>query len=91
MAGRTRAVILWTAAALVAVAGAITVAIGMLTPVGVASFGWFACQPLAHATFAAGGSAVVLSRVTIAGWIIFAIGMLGLAFLAGRATRRASD
>ncbi|MCP2638473.1 hypothetical protein K0817_018115 [Microbacterium sp. HD4P20] len=57
---------------------------------GVASFGWFAYQPLANATFTPGGSAVVLSRVTIVGWVIFTLGMLALALLAGRIAGRRS-
>lgn len=91
MAGRSkRAALLWAGAALVAVAGATTIAIGLFTPMGVASFGWFAYQPLANATFTPGGSVVVLSRVTIAGWAIFTLGMFALAFLAGRVAGRRS-
>lgn len=82
--------ILWVVAALTAVAGAITLGVGLFTPLGVASFGWFAYQPLADATFTPGGSAVILSRITVAGWIIFTFGLLGLAFLAGRSAGRSS-
>ncbi len=85
-----RTALLWAGAALVAVAGAITITIGLFTPMGVASFGWFAYQPLANATFTPGGSAVVLSRVTVVGWIVFTLGMLTLAFLAGGVVARRS-
>ncbi len=91
MAIRTRgAVLLWAGAALVAVAGAITIVIGLITPMGAASFGWFAYQPLAAQTFSPGGSAVILSRISVAGWVLFAVGMVALAFLAGRVVGRRS-
>ena len=80
----------WLGAGLVAVAGAIMIGIGLFTPMGAASFGWFAYQPLANATFVPGGSAVVLSRITAAGWIILAAGLITLAFLAGRVAGRRS-
>ena len=82
--------IAWLGAGLVAVAGAIMIGIGLFTPMGAASFGWFAYQPLANATFVPGGSAVVLSRITAAGWIILAAGLITLAFLAGRVAGRRS-
>lgn len=91
MAGSSsRAALLWGGAALVAIAGAVTIVIGTFTPMGVASFGWFAYQPLAAATFSPGGSAVILSRIAVAGWVIFAVGMVALAFLAGRVVGRRS-
>lgn len=61
-------------------AGATTIIAGALTPV---SFGWFAYQPLADATFGPHGEAVFLSRTVIIGFTIFALGLLALAFLAG--------
>jgi cytochrome c oxidase subunit 1 len=91
MAIRTRgAALLWAGAALVAVAGAITIVIGLITPMGAAYFGWFAYQPLAGETFSPGGSAVILSRISVAGWVLFAVGMVALAFLVGRAVGRRS-
>ena len=75
---------------MVAIAGVITIVIGMLTPMGAAAFRWFAYQPLADATFSPGGSAVILSRIAGAGWVIFAVGMIALAFLAGRVVGRRS-
>lgn len=80
----------WLGAGSVAVAGAIMIGIGLFTPMGAASFGWFAYQPLANATFVPGGSAVVLSRITAAGWTILAVGFITLAFLAGRVAGRRS-
>lgn len=83
--------LLWGAAALVAFAGALTIVVGLFTPVEAASFGWFAYQPLAAATYSPGGSVVVvLSRITVAGWVVLAVGMLALAFLAGRVAGRRS-
>jgi hypothetical protein len=54
--------------------------LGLLTPV---TYGWFAYQPLAEATFTPGGTDVVLSRVTIIGSLVLTMGLLTLAFLAG--------
>ncbi len=64
--------------------------IGLLTPVGVASFGWFAYQPLAGEIFSPGGPAVILSRLSVVGWVLFAAGAVALAFLAGLAAGRRS-
>jgi len=80
----------WLGAGVLVAAGAITITIGLITPMGPPSFGWFAYQPLADATFVPSGSAVILSRVAVAGSVIFAIGLLALAFLAGRAAGRNS-
>jgi len=65
-------------------AGAVVLVVGLLTPV---TFGWFAYQPLADATFVP-GAGVFLSGVTIIGWVIMTIGLLAVAFLAGRRTAR---
>ncbi|KAF2415408.1 hypothetical protein [Microbacterium sp. B35-30] len=91
MAGRKPSPTLaWVGAAALVAAGAITIVTGLFTPIGIVSFGWFAYQPLADATFVPGGSAVVLSRVTVAGWVIFAVGLVALAFLVGRVSGRRS-
>ena len=91
MAGRNKTAILtWVAAGAILAAGAVMIVIGLFTPVGSASFGWFAYQPLADATFVPGGSAVVLSRIAVVGWIVFAVGLVTLAFLAGRIAGRRS-
>ena len=60
--------------------GVVVLVVGLLTPV---TYGWFAYQPAADATFTPGGSDVVLSRLTIIGSIMIAVGLLALAFLAG--------
>ncbi len=60
--------------------GVVVLIVGLLTPV---TYGWFAYQPLADATFTPGGSDVVLSRVTIISSIVLTMGLLALAFLAG--------
>ena len=78
----------WLGAGAVAAVGLIIVAIGLFTPVGAASFGWFAYQPLANAAFLSGGSAVVLSQITAGGFLVLAVGLIALAFLAGRASGR---
>ena len=70
----------WLAAGILILAGLITVAVGLSTPVG---FGWFAYQPLADATFMPGGNGVVVSRTTVVGSVVFVAGLVGLAFLAG--------
>jgi heme/copper-type cytochrome/quinol oxidase subunit 1 len=91
VAGRNKTAILaWVAAGAILAAGAIMIVIGLFTPWGSASFGWFAYQPLADATFVPGGSAVVLSRIAVVGWIVFAVGLVALAFLAGRIAGRRS-
>lgn len=84
------AMLTWVGAGVIVAAGAIMIGIGLLTPMGTASFGWFAYQPLADAAFVPGGSAVVISRITVAGWIIFAVGLVVVAFLAGRIAGRRS-
>ena len=60
--------------------GVVVLIVGLLTPV---TYGWFAYQPLADATFTPGGNDVVLSRGTIIGSIVLTMGLLTLAFLAG--------
>ena len=80
----------WVGAAVLLAAGVIMIAIGLFTPMGTAAFGWFAYQPLANATFTPGGSAVVLSPITVAGWVILAVGLIMLAFFAGRVAGRRS-
>ena len=80
----------WVGACVIVAVGAVMIVIGLFTPMVTASFGWFAYQPLADATFNPGGSAVVLSRIAVAGWVVFAVGLVVLAFLAGRVTGRRS-
>ena len=80
----------WVGAAVLLAAGVIMIAIGLFTPMGTTAFGWFAYQPLANATFTPGGSAVVLSPITVAGWVILAVGLITLAFFAGRVAGRRS-
>lgn len=80
----------WVGAGVIVAVGAVMIVIGLFTPMGAASFGWFAYQPLADATFVPGGSAVILSRVAVVGWIVFAGGLVTLAFLAGRVAGRRS-
>jgi heme/copper-type cytochrome/quinol oxidase subunit 1 len=84
------AIFTWVGAGVIIAAGAVMIGIGLFTPMSTASFGWFAYQPLADATFVPGGSAVVLSRIAVVGWIVFALGLLALAFLAGRVVGRRS-
>lgn len=80
----------WVGAGVIVATGAVMIAVGLFTPMGAASFGWFAYQPLADATFVPGGTAVILSRVAVVGWIVFAAGLVTLAFLAGRVAGRRS-
>ncbi|MGZ8804803.1 MAG: hypothetical protein ACXWZG_05835 [Microbacterium sp.] len=79
----------WSAAGVLRLVGTITFIVGLTSPV---SFGWFAYQPLADATFTPGGDGVFVSRITIIGSIAVGLGLVALAFLAGRRagrTRRA--
>lgn len=80
----------WIIAGALVVAGLVVVIVGVLTPV---SFGWFAYQPLAAATFTPGASGFFLSRTTFVGWLVLTAGLLFLAYLLGRragSARRAS-
>ncbi len=88
--GNNIAILPWVGAGVILAAGTVMVVIGLFTPMGAASFGWFAYQPLADATFVPGGSAVILSRIAVVGWIIFAVGLVTLAFLTGLAAGRRS-
>lgn len=76
---RGRRALPWLAAGAVALIGAVIAAIGAVTP---ASFGWFAYQPLAGDVFLP-GDAMLLSRTFVIGLAVLAIGLIGLAFLAG--------
>lgn len=71
----------WAIATVVVGVGAVVLIFGLLTPV---TFGWFAYQPLADATFVPGGGGVFLSRTTIVGLAVLMTGLLSVAFLAGR-------
>jgi heme/copper-type cytochrome/quinol oxidase subunit 1 len=75
-----RPALAWATAGVLSLTGVVVLIVGLLTPV---TFGWFAYQPLADATFTPGGNDVVLSRVTIVGSIVLTMGLLALAFLAG--------
>lgn len=77
----------WIIAGIAAVMGFVVIIVGLITPV-TARFGWFAYQPLADATFLPVESGVYVSRVTLIGSILLAIGLLALAFLAGRRSAR---
>jgi len=70
----------WVAAGVLVVAGVITIVVGQSSP---ATFGWFAYQPLAGATFMSGGGAVIVARATITGLVVCGLGLVSLAFLAG--------
>jgi heme/copper-type cytochrome/quinol oxidase subunit 1 len=72
--------IAWAAAGLLVLAGVITIVVGLSSQ---ASFGWFAYQPLANATFTLGGDTLFLTRTTAAGFIVTVLGLIALAFLAG--------
>lgn len=89
MSERRRPIAAWAIAAALVGVGAILLVAGLLTPV---TFGWFAYQPLADATFVPDAGGVFLSRDTIVGLVIMSIGLMAVAFLAGRRTaRRRSD
>jgi hypothetical protein len=75
-----RAAAAWAVAGVLVLTGVAVLIVGLLTPV---TYGWFAYQPFADATFTPGGSEVVLSRITIIGAVVLTVGLLALAFLAG--------
>lgn len=85
MSQRKRSALEWAIAGVVVGIGAVVLIIGLLTPV---AFGWFAYQPLADATFVPGGGGVFLSRTTIIGFVVLTVGLLAIAFLAGRRSAR---
>lgn len=70
----------WVVAGVIVLAGAVVLIVGLLTPV---TFGWFAYQPLADATFVPCGGGVFLSHITIIGWVVLAFGLVAVAFLDG--------
>jgi heme/copper-type cytochrome/quinol oxidase subunit 1 len=70
----------WATAGILVLIGLVVLTVGLLTPV---TFGWFAYQPLAAATFTPGADGVFFSRVTIIGCVILTIGLVAVAFLAG--------
>jgi heme/copper-type cytochrome/quinol oxidase subunit 1 len=74
-------VVAWSIAGVILLAGVITVAIGLASPV---SFGWFAYAPLADAAFTPEYDGVFVARITIIGAIAVGIGLVALAYLAGR-------
>lgn len=78
---RTGLLVGWTVAAVLVVVGAIVTVVGLMTPV---SYGWFAYQPLADATFTPGGDDVWLARATVVGLTLLSLGLIALAFLIGR-------
>ncbi|MFB4349636.1 hypothetical protein [Microbacterium sp. CR_7] len=80
MSRRRKSTIAWTAATLLVVAGLAATVVGLMTPV---SFGWFAYQPLSSATFAGDGGGFFVSRTTVIGFVLLALGLIAVAFLAG--------
>lgn len=78
---RTGLLIGWIVAAVLVTAGAIVTVVGLMTPV---SYGWFAYQPLADATFMPGGDGVWVSHATVIGLVLLALGLIALAFLIGQ-------
>lgn len=74
----------WAAAVLVVAIGLTVIVVGMLTPV---SFGWSAYQPLSDAAFIGDASGVFVSRTTVIGAAILALGLMVIAFLAGYRAR----
>jgi hypothetical protein len=75
----------WVVAGVLVLAGMTALVVGVLTPV---SFGWFAYAPLSGSTLVPTGDGVLMSRATIIGSIALALGLIVLAFLAGRNMRR---
>jgi len=85
-----RDIVAWVVAGVLLLVGVVAIVIGMTSqPFG--SFGWFAYQPLADVAFAP-GDVVFVSRTTIIGFAALSLGLITLAFVAGRRlARRSSD
>ena len=77
----------WGIAGVLVLAGVVAVVVGLSSAV---PFGWFAYQPLAQAVFAPAGDTVFLSRGTVGGFVVLTVGLIVLAFLAGRRLGRRS-
>jgi hypothetical protein len=78
---RKKPILAWAIVGAVVGTGVVVLTIGLLAPV---TFGWFAYQPLADATFVPGGGGLFLSSTAIIGGVILMAGLLAGAFLAGR-------
>lgn len=80
MKKNARELVAWAAVFVVAALGLILTIAGLITP---ATFGWFAYQPLADATFTPGDTGMFVSRMTLNGAALLVLGLIGVAFLAG--------
>ncbi|WP_236967647.1 hypothetical protein [Microbacterium aurantiacum] len=81
-ARRRGEIIGWVVSAVALVAGFVLILVGIATPPS-ASFGWFAYQPLANAAFVPGSAGMAIAPVTAAGFTLFVVGLVGVAFLTG--------
>lgn len=63
------------------VAGVVTLSVVSMSTQTV-SFGWFAYAPLSHTAFGA-GSGYFVSWAEMIGYLVLAVGLIGLAFWAG--------
>lgn len=82
--------IAWILAGALVAGGVILITTGgAADPMGSASFGWFAYQPVAELQFTE-EPGLHLSRTAVAGWVMLAIGLLAVAFFAGPAVGRRS-
>ncbi|QLD10976.1 hypothetical protein [Microbacterium oleivorans] len=81
--------IAWGAAALLAVTGVVITVIQLVRATQPASFGWFAYQPISNAVFTP--AVTFVSPQMWGGIVTLVVGLIALAFLAGRrsVTRRA--
>jgi hypothetical protein len=79
---------MWVIGAVIAAVGLTMATIGLLTPV---SFGWFAYQPLADASFGWIENAVIVTRGAAAGLLLLGIGLVILAFQFGTRSRSTTD
>lgn len=82
-ARRRGEIIGWVVSAVALVAGFALILVGIATPVTVASFGWYAYQPLANTAFVPGIGGMAIGPVTAIGFTLFTVGMVGVAFLTG--------
>lgn len=84
---KNRRLLVLTIAAVVSVAGLALLLVALLTPIGPASFGWFAYAPLADATFAPGGVSPLLLWALL-GVVLLVVGVATLGYVVGRFGKR---
>lgn len=81
-APRRSEIIGWVVSAVALVSGFVLILVGIATPVG-ASGGWVAYAPATDFAYLAGNPGMAIAPVTAAGFTLFVVGLVGVAFLVG--------